>query len=51
VTEATLKLTTRPNTTSVTVYGFGSVRQAADYMANVVSKGVPIAAIEILDDV
>ena len=51
VTEATLKVTTKPNTTSVAVCSFGSVRQAADCVARVVSEGVPIAAIEILDDV
>ena len=51
VTEATLKVTTKPNTTSVAVCSFGSVRQAADCVAKVVSAGVPIAAIEILDDV
>ncbi|CZR69824.1 probable D-lactate dehydrogenase (cytochrome) [Phialocephala subalpina] len=50
VTEATLKLTTKPNTTSVAVCSFGSVRQAANCVAKVVSEGVPIAAIEILDD-
>ncbi|KAI6707941.1 hypothetical protein PZA11_005899 [Diplocarpon coronariae] len=51
VTEAVLKVTTKPNTTSVAVTTFGSVRQAADCVAKVVSEGVPIAAIEILDDV
>jgi D-lactate dehydrogenase (cytochrome) len=51
VTEATLKVTTKPNTTSVAVCSFGTVRQAADCVAKVVSEGVPIAAIEILDDV
>lgn len=51
VTEATLKLTTKPNTTSVAVCSFGSIRQAADCVAKVVGEGVPIAAIEILDDV
>lgn len=50
VTEATLKLTTKPNTTSVAVCSFGTVRQAADCVAKVVGQGVPIAAIEILDD-
>lgn len=49
VTEATLKLTTRPNTTSVAICSFGTVRQAADCVAKVVNEGVPIAAIEILD--
>jgi len=51
VTEATLKLTTKPNTTSVAICSFGTVRQAAECCAKVVSEGVPIAAIEILDDV
>jgi D-lactate dehydrogenase (cytochrome) len=51
VTEATLKLTTKPASTSVAVCSFGNVRQAADCVAKVVSEGVPIAAIEILDDV
>jgi len=51
VTEATLKVTTKPNSTSVAVCTFGSVRQAADCVAKVVSEGVPIAAIEVLDDV
>lgn len=50
VTEATLKVTTKPNTTSVAVCSFGSVRQAANCVAKVVSEGIPIAAIEILDD-
>ncbi|KAI9744596.1 MAG: D-lactate ferricytochrome c oxidoreductase [Claussenomyces sp. TS43310] len=51
VTEATLKVTTKPNSTSVAVCSFGSVRQAAECVAKVVNEGVPIAAIEILDDV
>jgi len=51
VTEATLKLTTKPNSTSVAVCSFGTIKQAADCVAKVVSEGVPIAAVEILDDV
>lgn len=51
VTEATLKVTSKPNTTSVAVCSFGSIRQAADCVAKVVAEGVPIAAIELLDDV
>lgn len=51
VTEATLKLTTKPISTSVAVANFATVRQAADCVARVVGAGVPIAAIEILDDV
>ena len=51
VTEATLKVTTKPNTTSVAVCSFATIRQAADCVAKVVGDGVPIAAIEILDDI
>ncbi|TVY24156.1 D-lactate dehydrogenase [cytochrome], mitochondrial [Lachnellula hyalina] len=51
VTEATLKLTTKPNSTSVAVCSFGTVKQAANCVAKVVGEGVPIAAIEILDEV
>lgn len=50
VTEATLKVTVKPAQTSVAVCSFGSVRQAADCVAQVVGSGVPIAAVEILDD-
>lgn len=51
VTEATLKVTTRPQSTSVAVCSFDSVRQAANCVSKVVSQSVPMAAIEILDDV
>jgi D-lactate dehydrogenase (cytochrome) len=51
VTEATLKVTTKPNSTSVAVCTFGSIREAADCVGKVVGEGVPIAAIEVLDDV
>ncbi|KAF2127877.1 hypothetical protein P153DRAFT_342800 [Dothidotthia symphoricarpi CBS 119687] len=51
VTEATLKVTVKPQATSVAVCAFPSVRAAADCVSSVVSAGVPIAAIEILDDV
>ncbi|KAI2468694.1 hypothetical protein F4781DRAFT_252685 [Annulohypoxylon bovei var. microspora] len=50
VTEATLKLTTKPASTSVAVCGFGTIRQAADCVAQVVGQGVPVAAVEILDE-
>ncbi|KAI1772652.1 hypothetical protein F4818DRAFT_134789 [Hypoxylon cercidicola] len=50
VTEATLKLTTKPASTSVAVCGFGSIRHAADCVAKVVGQGVPVAALEILDE-
>lgn len=50
VTEATLKLTTLPQKTSVAVCSFTTVRQAADCVAGVVRSGQQIAAMEILDD-
>ncbi|KAF2198036.1 hypothetical protein GQ43DRAFT_474915 [Delitschia confertaspora ATCC 74209] len=51
ITEATLKVTVKPQTTSVAVCAFKSVRDAANCVFKVVGAGVPIAAIEILDDV
>ncbi|EMC98957.1 hypothetical protein BAUCODRAFT_386142 [Baudoinia panamericana UAMH 10762] len=51
VTEATLKVTPKPQNTSVAVCTFPSIRKAADCVFRVVGEGVPIAAIEILDDV
>ncbi|KAF2718697.1 glycolate oxidase [Polychaeton citri CBS 116435] len=51
VTEATLKVTPKPQNTSVAVSTFTSIREAADCVSRVVGAGVPIAAIEILDDV
>jgi len=50
VTEATLKLTVKPASSSVAVATFASIRQAADCVAKVVGNGVPVAAVEILDD-
>lgn len=51
VTEATLKIIPKPQHTSVAVCAFPTVRAAADCVFKVVGGGVPIAAIEILDDV
>ena len=51
VTEAILKVTVKPKSESVAVASFATVRGAAECVAKVVSEGVPIAAIEILDDV
>ena len=51
VTEAVLKVTPRPQKTSVAVCSFPTVKNAADCVGAVVRAGVPIAAIEILDDV
>jgi D-lactate dehydrogenase (cytochrome) len=50
VTEATLKVATKPASTTVAVASFGTVRQAADCVARVVREGIPVAAVEILDD-
>lgn len=51
VTEAVLKVTPKPQQESVAVCTFNTVREAADCVFRVVGAGVPIAAIEILDDV
>ena len=51
VTEATLKLTVKPRHESVAVTSFGTIREAAECVSMVVGEGVPIAAVEILDDV
>jgi len=50
VTEATLKVTVKPPHTSVAVASFPSIGHAANCVAQVVGKGIPIEAIEILDD-
>ena len=51
VTEATLKVTVKPQSTSVAVASFPTIKDAATCVGHVVGHGVPIAAIEILDDV
>lgn len=51
VTEATLKVVVKAATTSVAVSSFASVREAAECVFSVVGEGVPVAAVEILDDV
>jgi len=51
VTEATLKVTVKPQSESVAVCSFPSIRAAADTVAKVMGDGIPIAAIEVLDDV
>lgn len=50
VTEATLKLSVLPEHTSVAVATFPSIKHAADAVSCIVGKGVPVAAVEILDD-
>ncbi|RMZ92165.1 hypothetical protein DV736_g634, partial [Chaetothyriales sp. CBS 134916] len=51
VTEATLKVAVRPKTTRVGVATFPTIHDAASCVANVVSEGIQLAGIEILDDV
>ncbi|VUC37738.1 unnamed protein product [Clonostachys rosea] len=50
VTEATLKLAVKPEHTSVAVASFPSIHHAATCVSKVVGKGIPVAAVEILDD-
>ncbi|KAG5947331.1 hypothetical protein E4U53_006429 [Claviceps sorghi] len=50
VTEATLKVTVKPASTSVAVCTFPSIHHAATCVSKVVGEGVPVAAVEILDD-
>ncbi|KAJ5376352.1 hypothetical protein N7509_013238 [Penicillium cosmopolitanum] len=51
VTEATLKLTVKPQSTNVAVASFGSIANAAECVTSVVEAGIPVAGVEILDDV
>ncbi|KAI1976671.1 D-lactate ferricytochrome c oxidoreductase [Ophidiomyces ophidiicola] len=51
VTEATLKLTPKPKGESVAVASFPSIHSAAECVARVVSEGIQVAGVEILDDV
>lgn len=51
VTEATLKLTVKPKSQSVAVASFPTVHAAAECVARVVEEGIPVAGVEILDDV
>ncbi|OMP81945.1 D-lactate dehydrogenase [cytochrome], mitochondrial [Diplodia seriata] len=51
VTEITLRLTVLPQETSVAVVTFPSIRDAAAAASRVMRAGVPVAAMEIMDDV
>ncbi|POS80147.1 glycolate oxidase [Diaporthe helianthi] len=51
VTEATLKLAVVPEDLSVAVVTFPSIRDAAAAAAEVMQTGVPVAAMEIMDEV
>ena len=51
VTEATLKLAVIPQETKVGVMTFTSIRHAAAAAMQVIRAGIPVAAMEIMDDV
>ncbi|KAI5779071.1 hypothetical protein EDC01DRAFT_723772 [Geopyxis carbonaria] len=51
VTEITLKLAVIPQQTSVAVVTFPTIRDAAAAASSVMRAGVPVAAMEIMDDV
>ena len=51
VTEATLKLAVIPQLTKVGVVTFPSIRHAASTAAQVIRSGVPVAAMELMDEV
>ena len=50
VTEATLKLTAAPKNPRVAVATFNTVKDAAECVSRTVRAGIPIAAVELLDD-
>lgn len=50
VTEATLKLAIIPDHFDVATATFPSVKSAADAASNMIRKGVPLAALELMDD-
>ncbi|KAK5635802.1 hypothetical protein RRF57_011514 [Xylaria bambusicola] len=51
VTEATLKLAIVPEETSVAVVSFPTIRDAASAAAGVMQAGIPVACMEVMDDV
>lgn len=51
VTEATLKLTVVPEKTAVAVVSFQTIKDAAKAAMQVVHKGIPVQALELVDDV
>ncbi|KAJ1336041.1 D-lactate dehydrogenase (cytochrome) [Microdochium nivale] len=51
VTEATLKLAVIPEEFSIAVVTFPTIRDAASAAAGVMQNGIPVAAMEIMDDV
>ena len=51
VTEATLRLAVIPQKTTVAVVTFPTIRDAAAAAANVMRAGIPVGAMELMDDV
>lgn len=51
VTEAVLKITSRPQNERVGVAAFSSLQTAVDTVVKLAQKGVPLGAIEMLDEV
>lgn len=51
VTEATLKLAVIPECQSVAVVTFPTIRQAVKAATSVIRRGIPVAAVELMDDV
>ena len=50
VTEAVLKVTSKPENVQVAVIAFPSSAKAVNTVIDVVQKGLPLAAVELLDD-
>ncbi|KAI0803553.1 putative D-lactate protein [Xylaria sp. FL0064] len=51
ITEATLKLAIVPEETSVAVVSFPTIRDAASAAAGVMQAGIPVASMEVMDEV
>lgn len=51
VTEATLKLAVKPPCEAVAVCTFPTIRAAAEAVQSIVSRGIQVAAVELLDEV
>ncbi|KAI8657220.1 FAD-binding PCMH-type domain-containing protein [Fusarium keratoplasticum] len=51
ITEATLKLAIIPESFSVAIATFSTVKEAADAAFKMMRRGVPLAALELMDDV
>ena len=51
ITEVTLKLATIPQETSVAVVTFPTIRDAAAASSKIMRAGIPVAAMELMDEV